>query len=262
LFNNWAHIISSECENLGGALTEDPGSDLLSGLEVQLESTAEQVAGVLRDAIVGGRIAQGTYLREVPLSTRFGVSRNTIREATQILVGEGLVTREMHRGAFVSRVGEADVRDLYRVRRMVELEAVRDSASRDLSGLREAVRLLAEAVDANDRKSLVEHDLLFHSELVDSMGSSRLGGLFDSVAGELRLCLSLVGGTPYEESGIALREHTAILEALEAGNAAEAKKLLAAHLDDAERGLIDVLRLLDAEGSAAAAAPEPAAPPA
>jgi DNA-binding GntR family transcriptional regulator len=223
----------------------DAASNPLSGLEVQLESTAEQVAAVLRDAIVGGRLAQGTYLREVQLSERFGVSRNTVREATQILVGEGLVTREMHRGAFVSRLGEQDIRDLYRVRRVVELDAVRHAASRDLSDLQAAVRLLAEAVEADDRKGLVEYDLAFHSALVEGMGSARLGGLFESVAGELRLCLALVGGTPYEEPGIALREHTAVLRALESGDSARAEELLAAHLDDAERGLIDVLRILE-----------------
>ena len=60
----------------------------LAGLDVQLESTAEQVAGALREAIIDGGLPQGTYLRENSLSKRFNVSRNTIREATQILVGE------------------------------------------------------------------------------------------------------------------------------------------------------------------------------
>ena len=103
----------------------------LAGLDVQLESTAEQVAGALREAIIDGGLAQGTYLREDSLSKRFNVSRNTIREATQILVGERLVTRRMHRGAFVSRLGAEDVHDLYRVRRIVELPAVGEAATMD-----------------------------------------------------------------------------------------------------------------------------------
>jgi DNA-binding GntR family transcriptional regulator len=217
------------------------GANPLAGLEVQLESTAEQVAGVLREAIVDGRLVQGTYLREVPLSERFGVSRNTVREATQILVGEGLVTREMHRGAFVSKLGIKDVRDLYRVRRVVELEAVREAVGRDLAGMHAAVRALEESIDEGDRMGLVEHDLRFHHELVDGMTSERLGGLFESVAGELRLCLTLVGGTSYDDPSIAVREHQAILGALEQGDAEAARRLLGEHLDGAERQLVEML---------------------
>jgi DNA-binding GntR family transcriptional regulator len=217
------------------------GPNPLAGLEVQLESTAEQVAGVLRAAIIDGRLAPGTYLRELPLAERFGVSRNTVREATQILVGEGLVTREMHRGAFVSRLGVDDARDLYRVRRVVELEAIREVIGRDLSGMEAAVRGLAQAVDEDDRTAAVEQDLQFHRELVELMSSSRLGELFESVAGELRLCLTLVGGSFYEDPQIALREHRGIMDAMRAGDGETAERLLAQHLDDAERGLVELL---------------------
>lgn len=217
------------------------GANPLSGLEVQLESTAEQVAGVLRAAIIDGRLAPGTYLRELPLAERFGVSRNTVREATQILVGEGLVTREMHRGAFVSRLGIEDVQDLYRVRRVVELEAIREVVGRDLSGMESAVRALAQAVEEDDRTAAVEQDLQFHRELVDLMSSSRLGELFESVAGELRLCLTIVGGSSYDDPRIALREHRGVLDALRTGDGELAERRLAAHLDNAERGLVELL---------------------
>ena len=118
----------------------------LAGLDVQLESTAEQVAGALREAIIDGNLAQGTYLREVSLAKRFNVSRNTIREATQILVGERLVTRRMHRGAFVSRLVTDDVHDLYRVRRIVELPAIDGAATMDRTRMHATVREFAQAI--------------------------------------------------------------------------------------------------------------------
>lgn len=216
-------------------------SNPLAGLEVQLESTAEQVAGVLRGAILDGRLAPGTYLRELPLAERFGVSRNTLREATQILVGEGLVTREMHRGAFVSRLGVEDVRDLYRVRRIVEFEAIREVAGEDLRGMQATVRALAQAVADDDRVATIEQDLQFHRELVALISSSRLAELFESVVGELLLCLAIAGRSSYEDPQIALREHRAVMEALEQGDAVLAEKLLADHLDDAERALVELL---------------------
>ena len=47
------------------------------------------------------------------------------------------------------------------------------------------------------------------------MSSDRLGALFDSLEGELRLCMALVGGA-YPDPAATLREHEAILAALDA----------------------------------------------
>src|SRR3712207_5450747 len=104
-------------------------------LRLRRESTAEQVAGALRDLIVGGGLAPGTRLREAPLSQQLGVSRNTLREALHILVSQGLVRHQAHRGAYVAELDADDVRDIFRVRRLVELAAVRElvAGSADLA---------------------------------------------------------------------------------------------------------------------------------
>lgn len=209
----------------------------LAGLNFVLESTAEQIAAVLREAILTGRLEQGVYLRETPLANRFGVSRNTVREATHILIGEGLVTREMHRGAFVSQLGPDDVRDLYRVRRIVELEAIGAVSRSEISALQSAVDDLARAIETDDTVGIVDADLRFHRGIVEAMSSPRLGGLFGSVQGELRLCLARVGG-PYKKAEVFLDEHQAIVSALDRSDATEAGDLLRAHLDDAERDLL------------------------
>lgn len=220
----------------------------LAEIDVQLESTAEQVAGALREAIIDGRLGQGTYLREVPLSEQFGVSRNTIREAIQVLVGERLVTRQMHRGAFVSSLGVDDIRDLYRVRRVVELPAV---AGADPDLLESSVRQLRQAIKDRDRAGIVAADLLFHGAVVQSMHSDRLGGLFESLEGELRLCMSMIGGS-FPDAGAFVEEHAEITAALADEDGARARELLARHLDDAEDALVAVL---EAEARSGAAQP-------
>lgn len=217
----------------------------LAGLDVQLESTGEQVAAALREAIIDGRLAQGTYLRETSLSKRFNVSRNTIRESTQILVGERLVTRRMHRGAFVSRLGADDVHDLYRVRRIVELPAVPEAAAADRGALHAAVRAFSQATEEDDRPGIVAADLQFHREIVKAMKSDRLGALFDSLDGELRLCMALVGGS-YPHPRESLREHEEILAALDRREPDRARELLKAHLDGAERDISGVLATREA----------------
>jgi DNA-binding GntR family transcriptional regulator len=221
----------------------------LAALDIQLESTAEQVAAALREAIIDGRLAQGTYLRETALSERFSVSRNTIREATQILVGERLATRQMHRGAYVSRLGAADVRDVYRVRRLIELPAVEAVPRLDRDELHAAVRALAHAIDVDDRRAIAEADLRFHRGIVRGMQSDRLEGLFESLEGELRLCMALVGGS-YPDLNGTLSDHERILAAVDEGDGGRARELLERHLGTAERGIAGVLALRETDSTA------------
>jgi DNA-binding GntR family transcriptional regulator len=214
----------------------------LTGLELRRESTAEQAASLLRAQIFAGRLRAGTHLREAQLSSTLGVSRNTMREAIQILVREGLVTRNMHRGAFVARLEPADVHDLYRVRRLVELAALRYAAraGTDLSELELAVAGLAAAVERGDRTAIVEEDLRFHKALVRTMDSPRLESLFDAVEVETRLCLTLIDQS-YPEPGILVEEHEGVLQALRAHDEVRSVELLRGHLDDAEEVIVRLL---------------------
>ena len=143
---------------------------------------------------------------------------STVREAVQILVSDGLVRREMHRGAYVAELTEDDVRDLFRVRRLVELTAVREIAgSKETGSLREAIGSLAAAVESGDRYAISEADLDFHRRLVALMDSERLGALYDGVDAEMQLCIARATPASVDASTL-LKDHKAILTALERGN--------------------------------------------
>src|SRR5262249_43322057 len=91
-----------------------------AGLAIQKTSTADQVAGLLRERILRGELRPGTPLREVLLAGSIGVSRNTLREALRILIQEGLVLHTVHRGITVMELSREAVADIYRVRRILE----------------------------------------------------------------------------------------------------------------------------------------------
>ena len=62
----------------------------------------KQVADALRAAIRGGQLADGALLApETELMARYGVSRNSVRNAVALLRAEGLVVTEHGRGTFV-----------------------------------------------------------------------------------------------------------------------------------------------------------------
>ena len=93
---------------------------------IHLASVNEQVVSALREMILAGTLPPGARLPEVGLSRQFGVSRNTIREAVRAVAREGLVNVDRNKTATVAELTDADVADLYTVRRLLELSAVAD----------------------------------------------------------------------------------------------------------------------------------------
>ncbi|MFH4214524.1 GntR family transcriptional regulator, partial [Acinetobacter baumannii] len=64
-------------------------------------------------------------LSEATLSEQLEISRNTLREVFRILTQEGLLTYKPNRGVFVSVPDMASIMDIYRVRRLIECDALR-----------------------------------------------------------------------------------------------------------------------------------------
>lgn len=207
-----------------------------AGLTIQKTSTADQVAGLLRERILRGELRPGTPLREVLLAGSIGVSRNTLREALRILIQEGLVLHTVHRGITVTQLRPEAVADIYRVRRMLEIRAAEKGkpTKAQLAGLYEAVDRLEEAARAQDWPAAFESDMLFHRRLVALLGSERLEVFYGNLLGELRLGLVEV-----DRASRGLKrsraEHRRVADLLAAGKRRECARLLTEHLTEAER---------------------------
>ncbi|MEV0741332.1 GntR family transcriptional regulator [Streptomyces sp. NPDC050549] len=215
-------------------------------------STAERVSDILRSRIAEGYFPPGARLSEDSIGGALGVSRNTLREAFRLLTHERLLVHELNRGVFVRVLSVEDVEDIYRTRRLVECAVVR--------GLGEppyALERLAAAVTEgqlasveDDWKGVGTANIHFHRELVALAGSARTGELMRSVFAELRLAFHLVDDPkvlhePY------LQRNRLILQALQAGDAAESERLLAVYLDDSLERVVDAYRQRVGEGGTA-----------
>jgi DNA-binding GntR family transcriptional regulator len=212
----------------------------LPSVQVRRESTAEQVAAALRGLIVAGTINPGTHLSEGPVSQQLGVSRNTVREALQILVSQGLVRREIHRGAYVSELDADDIRDLFRVRRLIEVAAVRELAGgdADLSELRAQVDAVAGAPTPAEA---LEAELQFWQTLVELVHSERFGALHASAVSELQLSVALSGDESVDAPRIS-RQLRSLLTAMRRGDSEKAAAIATSRLEsEAERHLARVL---------------------
>lgn len=77
--------------------------------------------------IIEGRLAPGTKLRIEELRAQYETGASPLREALNRLAGEGFVTAEGQRGFRVSPVSLEDLKDLTRMRILLECEALEES---------------------------------------------------------------------------------------------------------------------------------------
>ncbi|GHA16256.1 GntR family transcriptional regulator [Streptomyces echinoruber] len=206
-------------------------------------STAERVADILRSRIADGFFPPGTRLSEDGIGGALGVSRNTLREAFRLLTHERLLVHELNRGVFVRVLTVEDVEDIYRTRALVERAVVRSLGDPPyaLDRLAEAVGEGQRAAREGDWKAVGTANIHFHGELVALAGSERTDELMRSVFAELRLAFHVVDD-PRRLHEPYIARNQQILRALQAGDRAEAERLLAVYLDDSLRRVVEVYR--------------------
>jgi len=205
------------------------------------------VASKLRASVLAGEYPPGTPIRESVLARELNVSRATVREALQHLVGEGLVIQYLNRGAVVTDVTAADIHDIYAVRLVLEVAAV-DAAAVDgagggplgLASLAEVARVNTGAARRRDVSAFVESDMLLHREIVAMMGSPRISSWHGEALGQLRIALNLLDRSQGDLRAQAL-DHVAIVRHLQRSELGEAKTLLRSHLERARDNLVAFL---------------------
>lgn len=209
-----------------------------------VERTAYQV----REMITDGYFAPGRQLPEESVAKDLGVSRNTLRESFRILMREGLLIREPNRGVFVRRPTLADVLDIYRVRRIIEEQAIRASfpGHPGVIRVREAVDSAQEHRAAGDWRMVGSDNMAFHAAIVSLADSERLDGLWSRLQAELRLAFVLIA-EPESLHGPFVDNNAAIAELLEAGERDRAAEQLDAYFDRSERALVTALSRLGAQ---------------
>lgn len=199
---------------------------------------AERSADAIRELIVTGRLAPGQRLSEQAVSESLDVSRNTLREAFRILVHEGLLVRRPNAGVAVARPTLADVVDIYRLRRLIEVPALAagDPAHPGARTMRDAVDAALAARLGGDWRDIAAANMRFHAGIVALAGSPRLDRVHANLSAELRLAFGLLGENGSFFDGFVDR-NAGLLRRFLAGDAAGAAADLNRYLTDSERML-------------------------
>lgn len=197
----------------------------ISMVRVARPSTVDLITAELRSAIFTGALPVGSPIGEVEMSSQLGVSRSPLRESTQRLVQEGLLTASPGRGMRVSMIGPEYVADVYDARLAIEGQAVRliirSGAASVLDRLERAYDALVAVSEGTDARAIGDADIEFHRELVDSAGSRRLTQYMATLAIETRIAsFSDPGGYTVRRS--VSDTYRQLLDALAAGDVAAA----------------------------------------
>lgn len=201
-----------------------------------LLTLGERVAEQLRGMITQGEFSPGQRLSEQALSERLQISRNTLREVFRVLTKDGLLKHAPNRGVFVAIPSIASIIDIYRVRRLIECQALRQAYPRHpaKARMREAVETGMRSRAASDWLGVGTANMAFHMSIVQLADSERLNLMFAQVLAELRLAFGLLQDpeflhAPYVDMNMK------ILELAEAGEFAKASNELGDYLVHSER---------------------------
>lgn len=210
-------------------------------VDKNIKSLEESAYLALEEDICAGTILPGEFLIETALSSKLGISRTPLRGAIHRLAEEGLVELIPNRGARVIGVTEKDLIDIYTIRMRLEGLAAAAAAERitaeDKATLVEAVELAEFYVQKNNPEKIKELDTSFHSTIYKASGIRHLNKILSDLHRSIRAYRKLSLTVPARIVP-SVEEHRQMLEAILAGNSAEAEKLAVEHVKAALNNLL------------------------
>lgn len=218
---------------------------------------SDSVAAQLTQLITKGAYQVGEKLpSERVLSDQFGVSRSSMREAIRGIESSGLVSSSHGVGVFVVKntldtpgapeiliFDDFTVPELFEVRRTLEGEAAALAANRKgAADTDEMERLLHECADPElTDAEFVQLDISLHQAVAKAAKNGLLAKLYGSLEPLLleysRRIIAIPGRREHAHNG-----HVAIVEAIVAGRARDARTAAVAHIRDVEEDIMKFMK--------------------
>ncbi len=205
----------------------------------------EQALEEVRRAIIEGRLPAGSLTSVRALSEALGISRTPVREALVDLAKTGMVSFERNRGVRINDSQGHDIREIFQLRRMIEIPAMLEAVPHFTTTERRALarELSAMRSHLDDETRFMQHDRAFHLVPMEVLGNARMIAIFDSLRDQTRVRnLSTVGRSRDLRAIVA--EHKTIYDAVRRGHPREAAQAM-------ERHLLITEELLSTQASAA-----------
>jgi len=208
----------------------------------------DSIYNLVREDIIEGRLKANERLIVADLAKRHGTSTNPVREALQLLRGEGLVVMEMNRGARVRPIDQDFVRDTYEIGALIEPALTRwfvgMATHEDIDEL-ERLQALIEENNFADRVLHSELDTAFHTVMYERHYNKRAAELWWRHREVMRAVSRRFNFTLARRATV-IREHRELIACVKAQQDDEAAKIIALHVEGSGRHVLEHMRALNA----------------
>jgi len=217
--------------------------DLNSTTEVHRPSLVDEAYTAIRAMIIDGDIPPGSRMTVRPIADQLSLSATPVKAALVTLQREGVLVSKLHRGFFVPQLSTGDMLEIYEMREALDRLASRRAATSPShaaigSQLRRDCDEQSAFLDADDVDGYRRSDLEFHRNLWILCGNNRLRRTAEELMGQMKLGNSLSARLPGRVA-LSLREHLAIVDAVERGDSAGAESAARHHIDSVQKTFLE-----------------------
>lgn len=201
----------------------------------------------LLNAIMSYELKPGQVIVEQEVSDQLGISRTPIREAFKQLESEGLVHHFPSRGTFVTNLTVQDVEEIFQLREMFELTALKSAIHRiteeELRYIEGRLRYLDDkkSEEPSTKEEFYGSDRELHELIMKYSGNSRMVKFHRTLEAQLERLRRISSMTPMRLSK-SRQEHLDILNALSDRDLDAATDALRLHLRNIKSSTLAVCR--------------------
>ena len=192
-----------------------------------------QIADMLRDMIMTGKLKEGDKVNEGKLCETMGISKTPMREAIRVLSVEGLIRLVPNRGAFVTKPEFEEIAEMFDVMSLLEgfcaREACQKMTSRNFARLEKLHAKLEENFERHDQEEYIRTNNQYHSVVQEIAGNRTLNQIVDGLRKKILLYRFQSLNLP-QRFASSIREHRDLLEAFRQRDHSKAETLMQAAL--------------------------------
>lgn len=141
----------------------------------------------IRNRIYYNNIKPGDLIKEIDLSEELGISRTPVREAIKMLASEDLVEVREGVGTFVKMLSFKDIKDIFEVRKALEVIAVKTAVNRitesDLKQLEDDFKNISIQLEKGNltKEEFNEVDMNVHELIFNRCDNNYAKGIFEEI---------------------------------------------------------------------------------
>jgi DNA-binding GntR family transcriptional regulator len=206
----------------------------------------------IKEMILTGQFKPGNKISDQELAMELGMSRTPVRHALTRLAQEGLIDEGRSRGFHAADLDAKQVADLYALREVLEVHAIRLAVVRateadldELAAVLDTLDTLSQ--DSSKRGEEIRVGLKIHEIIARTSGDNFLHETMVRLLNRMHffIWMDTLNEDP-QAAETTRQEHREILACIRAGKPNEAEAVIRAHIRTAKQGILKIFEARDA----------------